>query len=399
MLVLLDLNEFVSGLLGQRGVLSIAILCTSIFLIIISKPKIKSAKSFHSFFIFFFIGYLILGSLATILENNAINIWPNFRYYMPSLIIYYATYRTILSIDREVEIFKVLRTVSMLISLNAILIIISIFFGIDFHVSLEEKGIDRAVGLYSNANRAGYVAVIGQLITLVLLVSGQVLKRWLFQCMYLICLAAAVSTFSKGSIILSLLILLFFIFLGKKNSHSQFSFNKRINIRRILLILVVIVPFSMPYIYYNLSIEQATRINQVGQMLSGTFNNETTTDRLTLVHFALSEIKDNFFLGAGLGEFKKMSIGLGTHNTYLLILGESGVIAIILYLRFLLFWLHNSLRMIKDSNPLEVASLGMAIIFAFVGFASHTLLVNKSFVVVLGIIFAAVRINRHARAR
>ena len=164
------------------------------------------------------------------------------------------------------------------------------------------------------------------------------------------------------------------------------------------LYLSILISFLL-ISYYNLSIEQATRINQVGQMLSGTFNNETTTDRLTLVHFALSEIKDNFFLGAGLGEFKKMSIGLGTHNTYLLILGESGVIAIILYLRFLLFWLHNSLRMIKDSNPLEVASLGMAIIFAFVGFASHTLLVNKSFVVVLGIIFAAVRINRHARAR
>lgn len=393
-LVLLDLNEFVSGFLGLRGVLSVLILLLSIFLIVTARPNIRPAKSVHGVFIFFFLGYLTLGSLASFLEGNVTKIWPSIRYYMPSLLIYYATYRTVLSIRNNAELFKVFRITAMLISINAVLILVSIFFGVDFQSSTDGARVDRAVGLYSNANRAGYVSVIGQLLTIVVIVSGQFSRKWLFLFMYLICLGASVSTFSKGSIILSLVTFSVLFFLARMSSRSLFSSNLAVYTRRIALILIIIVPFSFSYLYSNLTVVQVARIQQVGQLLSGEINDQTTTRRSGLATYALNQIEETFYLGAGLGEFKRMTVGKGTHNVYLLILGESGVIALVLYLYFILFWFSRSFRGKKTLNPIAIASLGLAMIITFAGFASHTVLANKSFIIVLGILFAATRIKR-----
>ena len=282
----------------------------------------------------------------------------------------------------------------MLISVNAVLILVSIFFGVDFIKFTDGAQVDRAVGLYSNANRAGYVSVIGQLLTIVVLISGEFTRKWLYLFMYLLCLGAAVSTFSKGSIILSLVILSALFYLGRMSSGSLFSLNLAVYTRRIAVILLVTIPISWTYIYSNLTAVQLARIEQLGQFLSGEINDETTTRRSGLATFALDQIEETVYLGAGLGEFKLMTIGRGTHNVYLLILGESGVIALMLYIYFIFFWFLHSFRSIKSLNPIAIASLGLAMIITLAGFASHTVLANKSFIIIMAVVFASLRLNK-----
>ena len=394
-LILLDLNEFISGFIGLDGALSLLILLISIVLIFSSSPKSNHQITVHHVFIAFFISFLFLGSLSSILEGNSGAVIPSIRFYIPSLLIYFASYRTMLSLANEKDLFYVIRLIAVLISINAILIVISIFFGINFHASENpDEVIERAVGLYSNANRAGYVSAVGQIFCLITLIVGASKRRRLFLLMYLLCFAGSVSTFSKGSIIISLIIILVAYLISVATIRSQFSIRLKFYVRRVLLILVVFASLALPLINFNLTDLQKARIEQVFRLLSGEINDETTTKRSGLASYALEEIKATFVIGAGLGEFKKMKVGKCTHNTYLLVLGESGIIALLIYIWFLLYWMKKSVSAFRHVNPLKLASAGFCLVILFSGFASHTVLSNKSFIIIMAVIFAALRSNQ-----
>lgn len=394
-IVLLDLNEFVTRYLGSDGALTIFILGLSTFLLVTAKPLDGGGGGLNRAFLFAFLGFLILGVFAGALEGNLYNILKDVRYYLPSLLIYFAVFRMSLSIRAESELFRTIAVATFFIGINAVFIILSITLNIDFHGSTGAGQIERAVGLYSNANRAGYVSTIGQSFALLLLFSGNAHFKNFYFGLYLLCLFAAVSTFSKGAILLSMLLMGRMIYLGLNTSVDPRRKALKKYVQRftiLIMILLIASIFGALNIQSQLTGLQNERLNQVQMLIQGQINEETTTHRSELAAFALQEMEDTFFLGAGLGKFKKMAIGNGTHNIYLLILGEAGVIALVLYIVFLARWAKKSFAS-ADFSAIKFASGNIMILFFFSGFAAHTLLANKPYILSLAIIIASLRIR------
>ena len=63
-----------------------------------------------------------------------------------------------------------------MISINSILIIGSVIFAIDYHI-LGTATVERAVGLYSNPNRAGYTSCIAQAFAFYLIIDKNQLTQ------------------------------------------------------------------------------------------------------------------------------------------------------------------------------------------------------------------------------
>jgi len=394
-IVLLDLNEFVTRYIGSQGALTLLILGLSFFLLLSAKPLKAGSESLSRAFLVALFGYLGFGVLAGILEGDFWTLGKEVRYYLPTIIIYFAVHRTILSIRVEKDLFRTITIATIFIAINAVFILLSIVFGIDFHGASDSNHIERAVGLYSNANRAGYVSTIGQSLALLLLFSTNTRSKNLYFGLYLLCLFAAVSTFSKGSIILSLLLAGRMIYLGLTSSIDSSRGALRKYVRRFSFLISILFlgsVFGVFNLQSKLSNLQSKRINQVQLLMLGQINDQTTTHRSELASYAFNEMQSTFFLGAGLGKFHKMDIGNGTHNIYLLILGESGLLALFLYLLFLSKWSMKSFS--KSSfNSIKFASGNIVILLVFSGFAAHTLLSNKPFILTIALIIGALRIK------
>ncbi|MCR9155253.1 MAG: hypothetical protein NXI09_14180 [Bacteroidetes bacterium] len=397
-IILLDLNEFVTRSLGSESVLTTLIFIISLFLIFSARPLTGTDGRLNRAFLVAFFGFLFLGGIASIIEGDSSGLFKDVRYYLPSVLIYFSTYRSVMSIRSEGELYRIISIAAILIGFNAILILVSIGFNIDFHGSTGLDQVERAVGLYSNANRAGYVSTIGQSLALLLLFSGAVKRPNFYFWLYVLCLLAALSTFSKGTILLSMLLILRLLYLGLVNRDLNI-YGVRRYIRRFAVMFGLILlglAFGLLNLQSRLSDLQSQRISQVQLLLQGQIDRETTTHRSELAVIALEEMRETFFLGAGLGKFKKMDIGNGTHNVYLLILGEAGVIALILYLLFYVKWAKNSFAG-RQFSSLRFASGNIMILFFFSGFVAHTLLANKPYILSLALILAALRIDRTIR--
>lgn len=392
-IVLLDLNEFLTKYLGLEGAITYLLFVLSILLIFSSKPIKGKRSALNDSFLRAFIGFLVLGSFAAWVEGNLDGISKNIRYYLPSLLIYFAVYRVICSTRGYNELQRTIDFALFFISVNAVLIIVSILFNMDFHGSSEAEKVERAVGLYSNANRAGYVSTLGQSLALCSLLSKGLERRYYYMVLYLICFFAALSSFSKGAIILSFIIMIRTLILGLINNNiaKKHSFGLYIRVTAYIFVTVFfIMAFSFVDFSSIFTAEQSQRIDQVKMLLMGQINEETTTHRSELALYALEEMSETFFLGAGLGKFKLMEVGNGSHNVYLLILGEAGVMSLLLYVIFLWKWGKQSyLRRLKDSIQFTSGNILLTILFS--GFAAHTVLANKSYMFCLALILGAMK--------
>lgn len=392
LIILLDLNEFVTRFTGSEAILTNLILILSVALWLSCKKYSKRSFRPNAFFLFFLFSFISLGSINTIFYQGIGHLYGELRYYLPTIIIYLVSYRVISSLRNMDELTNIIHSIVMLIGVNAVLILISIFFKYDFH----EQGVmdvDRAVGLYSNANRAGYVSAIGQALSIYMLIANHSKKRNQFMLLYVITMIAAFSTFSKGASIVTLILAIHFIYYLSRNQRESWIQYRKYARRVVLFLLVggltLIIYFER--FQSNLSTEQANRLNQLEQLFQGTINDETTTHRSEIGAYAWSLIQSEWVLGYGLGTFRQMDIGNGTHNIYLLIWGESGVIAIILYICFLIVWYISAIK-IKDSIY-RMLMVNILIIFIISGFVAHTLLVNKPYIIVLGVLMGGARLS------
>ena len=85
-----------------------------------------------------------------------------------------------------------------------------------------------------------------------------------------------------------------------------------------------------------------------------------------------------------------MENGYGTHNIYLLVLGEAGLFGLILYLYYLFVWAKKSIGGDRFDD-IRFALSNLLILFIFMGFTSHTLFANKPLIVIIAVLFTSFR--------
>ena len=378
-----DLNGSLSLVFNTRGILSELILFFTIILFVksiyITTPLTKQSINFISFFIFF----LIYGILTYYLFGNG---WgqpyERIRSLTPSLILVFVFSKWFLYFIKRGQFDKVLKTISISLVINSLFIIYSFITG---NVLIEENT-DRVSGLIASVNQAGATAVLTQ-VFMVYNVLSYKLKfsyRILFLVLYFISIFAAFVTFSKAAMLGSLIVFILFIRSIFSRNIYHLKISRKIRTPLILLLLLSSV-FVNNYFISKLDIEQLRRLDLFGEFLSGRIDEETTTKRSEIALMVLNKVKDENYMGTGLDSYHRIEgFGLGTHNQYLIFLGEIGIFGLILFLLYL-GKLGLDLYKIKGQN-IRFLGLGLFCVLVITCAVAHTILFTKTYVVMFALL-------------
>jgi hypothetical protein len=210
------------------------------------------------------------------------------------------------------------------------------------------------------------------------------------------CFYAAFLSLSKAAMLMAILNLIFYILFNFFNFHSL-----KLSSKFISIISITLIGFSSFYIYNNfeklvggLTYEQAGRIIDAVQIGQGKINDKTTSERSGIAELVFPMIEAHPLEGNGFGSFHRIvSHGLGVHNTALLIIGESGIIPLILYLVFILVFILKSLK--QKEIGLKYLYIAVLITFILISFlTSHNALDERISNVILGIFLVLINIRK-----
>nr|WP_246504977.1 O-antigen ligase family protein [Microvirga antarctica] len=230
---------------------------------------------------------------------------------------------------------------------------------------LDYKGPEgRATGLFGSPNDAGVAA----LYCLVLIAAYPAKSRLVTAIHAIIALVALALTFSKAGILCLGLLTLFIL----------------VERRSLKLILLAILAFAiagiaLQYLFdhdlFGLSREQRERIADVLNLAGGEVTTRATTGRTILWETGIWRIEDQLPSGSGLGSFHSLEGGsrgsvevwLGVHNTFLMIIGEAGLIPFVIFMTFL-----ARLFIIGVQAKDRLVAVGFGVVFMVDMFSSHS---------------------------
>ena len=190
----------------------------------------------------------------------------------------------------------------------------------------------RSTGLFGNPNETGVAA----LYCLVLVAYYPEKSRLITAIQALIGLTALALTFSKAGILclgaLTILVLI------ERRSLQLF-------VAAVVVFVIggIFLQFLFDNDLFNLNREQRGRIADVLALAGGEVTTRATTGRTILWETGLWRIEDQLPWASGLGSFHSLEGGsrgsvdkwLGVHNTFLMVLGEAGLLPFAVFVAFL----------------------------------------------------------------
>lgn len=367
-------------------------------IIIFNTPRPKVYSNIFLVLITFFVLYLFIGVCSFILYPDNLhektNIPKLLRSYISSMIIYWALYHYLIHeyiTQGEKRLLDILHKASFLV-------LLPLFFTVfgkqlrltDAMMYVKDFG-DRQIGIFTNPNTTGLHANYVLCFTLYSLISNR--KGKLFWLLLIpACFYAAFLSFSKAAILMSIINLSFYLIF------NLFYFHKlKLTDKFISIVFIVFIALTSYYVYNNfekliggLSYAQVTRIVNTIELSQGKIDESTTSERLGIAKLVFPLISSHFIEGNGLGSFHRIvGHGLGVHNTGLLIIGESGIIPLFLYLIFILLYLVNALK--QNEVPLKYLYLSVLFTFLLISFStSHNALDERISNVLLGLFIVLV---------
>lgn len=252
----------------------------------------------------------------------------------------------------------------------------------------------RSSGFFANPNEAGLVACIGLAIGSALLLSQNATR--LSNILLPVAIVSIFLTLSRGALIGALGVLTFGLVASLlKTSASGKS--QTVMFFALFFVLAASVLFVVMGGIEELDLfspEQQKRLGELGRVLSqGEISDETTADRAGIATYALQMWSEKPLFGHGLGAMHLLKdIGLGVHNTFLMVLGESGILPLailLLWITTIVYWSAHELNsvvglMVWLYMPILVISMA----------TSHNTLDNRFHNAVCGIIFGLISFRR-----
>lgn len=336
----LNLNAVAAMFLGEAEMLSPFVLALTIILIL-QYARLRYLSFIYFLFALMILSYLVMGSMPK-MGTIKIDIYY-IRLYFATFLLVSALYFWIVSLDEPqvstvLSIFKYLTLIACLGTIfSSTLQQYQAVNAADAIYSAPIEEAERASGFFENPNQAATAALY--CLVLVVALPARSLFWKLLQCG--IALLALVMTFSKAAMLGGLVLSVAFL-LTRRSLGTLLLF----------LVAVALGGIGLWLVYehdlFKLSWDQRERLADVLNLAGGEISARTTTGRTVLIEFGFEKIKEVFPWGAGLGEFHAMEGGLrkilngletnrwlGIHNTFLTILGESGLIPFLFLLGFL----------------------------------------------------------------
>lgn len=203
----------------------------------------------------------------------------------------------------------------------------------------------RLSGLYLNPNSAGFVCIVGYSL------SYAIQKKYLKLTAQIIFTFVGLLTFSRTFILLWILVNFLSLFVSIKNA-------------RIFIIgfcvIAALVAFSE-----TLGLSGSIRMNQLNDAINGKakvneLNDDSRTDTWAQYYFTIS---NNPIWGSGIGALRsdEEHDQQGVHNTYLLVWGEAGLLAFIIFASTFISLTYRGVRLIKKHLHLTLLSCSIAL--------------------------------------
>lgn len=201
----------------------------------------------------------------------------------------------------------------------------------------------RYSGFYLNPNEAGFICVFGY--TLVYGMKNTSLKllgQFVFTLMGLL-------TFSRTFIVIWLIVNLISLFISLKNIRI-------LGIGILIFSTLIIIDESV-----GLNNPRFEQLKKIVQNENVTVNEINDDSRMSTWSKFYDKVIESPFFGSGYGSFSGKLGQVGVHNSYLMIIGEAGLIPFLIfltYIGYLIFW---SFRFFKKSPFILLLTIALAL--------------------------------------
>jgi len=250
---------------------------------------------------------------------------------------------------------------------------------------LEYSNPGRGAGLLINANQAGHSVIIMIIAALPFLDSrlrGLALLAMLF---------GVYPTFSRGALLFGGAAIVLAALLGQANK-------RQLGWMALLAPVLVVIGLSMHELgTASGEINLANIEERIGFFVSGgqAFD-ESADERRYVISLAWRMFTENPLVGEGIGSTLVEGYGRGTHNMYLMLAAEQGLVGLLLYLSLLWLILGRGWRIFKQGITQQERDIGAALVllaayFTFAGLFSHNLLEEPYTLFLLAFLFSAER--------
>lgn len=330
--------------------------------------RISNIGDIFGLFLLFFALYLFSSILPALLagEIQAADVVIA-RFYLSTIIFTTAIYFWAAQLS-DAALANVLRITKGLF----VIACLGTIFTQQFGFYQERTGIERLAGLFFDQNQAAFVA----LYCLVLVAAYPANSRLLTLAQGGIAFTALVLTFSRTGLLTFLL--LSFLFLFNRPSVKTVAF---------FIIGMTVLTWALWMVFEHdlmgLSWAQRARLADVLDIATGQVSEGTMGERAILFDVGARKIAEVFPWGAGINKFHSLEYGirsyssgawLGVHNTYLMILGEAGLAALV---AFLAFWTRTIWKLANSSSAFRIFSIGASVVLLCSMLTTHSVLSQK----------------------
>ena len=369
---------------GIEGGLSAIVFACSL-LLLAGCASTKWLDPAYSWFVIFMVAYL-LGGLAPLVMDGVFNA-PRMISYGGTVIFSSALYFWIVQ-RGATGLDLVLRVIQVLFLIDCIAVMNTDSLGTIFAYDFPTE---RGTGFFHNPNESAVMA----LYAIVLIVTTGGASARLTALKLTIVLVALALTFSKtGFFLLAFLGVLYLLV-------------RRFYFTLVVAILTGIAALpSVAYIVsanpFDMTEDQRHRIEQILRVFAGEIDNQVTTGRLELWSMGLERISKTFPFGGGIGSLHRMEGGftdlggdwLGVHNTFLMVLGESGLVPFVMLLMFVFVLARSAFASLRP-----LALVGILLVFVGDMIVSHGVLAIRLHGLMLAVLMAACALQNRAQLR
>lgn len=201
------------------------------------------------------------------------------------------------------------------------------------YVNLPFSAQQRMGGFFGNPNEAAMVSVLAVALTLALPFGSRIFQT---AALAMACIAVFM-TFSKTGIICLIFVLVWHLVRNTKGYWRAMLFVCALVALAVVQNPNIIIEAVAEHPALELDSTQKSRLLAIERILGGQIDERTTTNRTILWEITVDDALEDFPLGRGLGSGHHIVGGLfelgvwqGAHNTFLMMLRESGVLPLLL---------------------------------------------------------------------
>ena len=393
--VLLNLNSATHMFTGVPSAFKPVLVLCSLLLILIGllKVPLNRALGVPGALIIAALGsYLIIASTVSLTTDfgPVWNAWERFEDYASSIILILAAALGGYSVMRIIGSEPLLKVVLVFLTVNCIAILTTPVLS-EFYV-ITGLSPFRFLGNFKNPNVAGLIGCLTAVLALSFLQVRR--HRWFAYLALTLAVGATVGTFSRAAFLILIFILMVFFLFNHRGRASVVKWLSLVIPAGVIFLMIVDLDFFV--------LEQRwQRLSEIATLLPGyEVSDSSLSERQELLVLALDEIAKSPLFGNGLGTIHSLDnaphssqgIPQGAHNQYLILIGEAGIIPLVLFLMFLGSLVR--LRLMASRSVARDAVVGWAIVIGLGCMASHNILAMRTVDFLIGLSCATVAIYR-----